>query len=222
LGALVAMSPAYGSDGTVFAGTDGGLFVTQDAGRSWAELTVPPLTTSSQIEAVAVSPDYAHDRTVLVSTRELGLLRSTDGGRTFQRAGMELFDSNRVIADFTNPTSIPIQFSPTFATDQTVFAYAQTDVLRSTDGGQSWDVLPLPSSLDVLKRVGPAPGPQWFETPIGNLSRRRVLAAVGAGVLAFAALSALRVGGRRTGPALVLHFGAGLAVLGVALVVLAE
>jgi photosystem II stability/assembly factor-like uncharacterized protein len=222
LGALVAMSPDYGSDGTVFAGTDGGLFVTRDGGRSWAEMTVPPLTTSSQIEAVGVSPDYSEDHTVLVSTRELGLLRSTDGGRSFERVGVELFDSNRIIADFTNPTSMPIQFSPAFATDRTVFAYAQTDVLRSPNGGESWEVLPLPSSRAVLERVGPGPGPQWFETPIGNLSRSRVLIAVAAGVLAFAALSALRVGGRRTGPALALHFGVGLAVLAFALVVLAK
>ena len=222
LGALVAMSPAYRSDGTVFAGTDGGLFVTRNRGRTWTEVTAPPLTTSSQVEAVGVSPDYDEDRTLLVSTRELGLVRSTDGGRSFRRVGVELFSSNRIIADFTNPTSMPIQFSPTFATDRTVFAYAQTDVLRSTDGGESWEELTLPSSRDVLERVGPAPGPQWFETPIGNLSRRRVLAAVGAGVLAAAALSALRVGGRRTGPALALHFGVGLAVLAIALVVLAK
>ncbi|MGH9230275.1 MAG: WD40/YVTN/BNR-like repeat-containing protein [Acidimicrobiales bacterium] len=222
LGALVAMSPDYGSDGTVFAGTDGGLFVTRNAGRTWAEVTVAPLTTSSQVEAVAVSPAYTQDRTVLVSTRELGLLRSTDGGRSFQRVGVGLFDANRIIADFSNPTSMPIQFSPTFATDRTVFAYAQTDVLRSTDGGQSWEVLPLPSSREVLERVGPAPGPRWFETPIGNLSWRRVLAAVGAGVLAFAALSVLRVGGRRSGAPLALHFGVGLAVLAVGLVVLAK
>jgi photosystem II stability/assembly factor-like uncharacterized protein len=222
LGALVAPSPDYGTDGTVFAGTDGGLFVTRDAGGSWAEVTVPPLTTSSQIEAVAVSPDYTRDHTVLVSTRELGLIQSTDGGRSFERVGVELFNANRIIADFSNPTSMPIQFSPTYATDRTVFAYAQTDVLRSTDGGQSWEALPLPSSRAVLERVGPAPGPQWFETPIGNLSRRRVLAAALAGVLAFTALSALRVGGRRTGGALALHLGAGIVVLGAALLVLAK
>jgi photosystem II stability/assembly factor-like uncharacterized protein len=222
LGALVAPSPDYSTDGTVFAGTDGGLFVTRDAGGSWAEVTVPPLTTSSQIEAVAVSPDYTQDHTVLVSTRELGLIRSTDGGRSFERVGVELFDANRIIADFSNPTSMPIQFSPTYATDRTVFAYAQTDVLRSTDSGRSWEALPLPSSRAVLERVGPAPGPQWFETPIGNLSRRRVLAAVVAGVLAFGALSVLRVGGRRTGAALALHLGVGVVVLGVALLVLAK
>jgi hypothetical protein len=56
----------------------------------------------------------------------------------------------------------------------------------------------------------------------GRSARRRVLAAVAAGVLAAAALSALRVGGRRTGPALALHFGVGLAVLAIALVVLAK
>ena len=134
-GALVAISPTYGSDRTAFAGTNSGLFVTRDAGRSWTEIAAAPLTASSTIEAVAVSPDYQRDRTVLVSSRELGLVRSTDGGASFHRVGAELLDTNHLVADFSNPTSAPIQFSPTFATDKTIFAYAQTDVVRSTDGG---------------------------------------------------------------------------------------
>jgi photosystem II stability/assembly factor-like uncharacterized protein len=230
-GAQVAISPAHGADGTAFAGTDSGLFVTRDAGRSWTEITASPLTASSQIEAIAVSPDYEHDRTVLVSTRELGLLRSTDGGSTFQAVGAELLDSNHLVADFSNPTSAPIQFSPTFATDRTIFAYAQADLVRSTDGGDSWEVLTLPSGADVLESLeftpgessGPAArdGQRWFDTPIGHLSARRVLAATAVALVAFAALRALGVGGRRTRRALAVHVGSGVAVLAVALVVLA-
>ena len=156
-GALVAISPGYGEDGTVFAGTDSGLFVTRDAGRSWTVVTAEPLTASSQIEAVAVSPDYQNDRTVLVSTRERGLLRSTNGGTTFRAVGTELTEGNHLVADFSNPTSEPIQFSPSFATDRTIFAYAQTEVVRSTDGGDSWEILHLPSGNAVLESLGIEP-----------------------------------------------------------------
>ena len=231
-GALVAISPSYGRDGTVFAGTDSGLFVTRDAGQAWTEVTAGPLNTSSGIEAVALSPDYQNDGTVLVSTREHGLLRSTDGGTSFQAIGTALLDDNHLITDFSNPTSAPIHFSPTFATDRTIFAYAQTDVLRSTDGGDSWETLRLPSGDDVLESLEVDPGghphalapdgeTRWFDTPIGHLSVRRVLAAAVAGLATFAALWTLGVGGRRTRQALALRLGGGLVVLAVALVVLA-
>jgi photosystem II stability/assembly factor-like uncharacterized protein len=231
-GVQVAISPTYGADSTAFAGTNSGLFVTRDAGRSWTEVTAAPLAASSTIEAVAVSPGYKRDRTILVSTRELGLVRSSDAGASFHRVGTELFDANRIVADFSNPTSAPIQFSPTFATDKTIFAYAQTDVVRSTDGGQSWELLRLPSAGDVLESLGFAPGASgeapdngrqrwWFETPIGNLSARRVLAAATAGLVAFAALWALGVGGRGSGRAFALHLGSSILVVAVALVVLA-
>jgi hypothetical protein len=227
-GALVAISPAYGEDGTVFAGTDTGLFVTRDEGRRWTEITGGPLTASSDIEAVAISPDYRHDLTVLVSTREKGLLRSTDGGRSFRPVGTELLQANLLVADFSNPTSAPIQFSPGFASDRTIFAYAQTKVVRSTDGGDSWEVLDLPSGRSVLESIAATPGApgggeqrRWFETPIGNLSVRRVLAAVAAGIACTAVLWALRVGGRRTNRALVMRLGGGLVVIAIALFVLA-
>jgi hypothetical protein len=227
-GALVAVSPAYRRDGTVFAGTDSGLFVTRDAGRSSTEITSAPLTDVSQIEAVAVSPDFQNDRMVLVSTRERGLLRSSNGGTPFQPVGDELANSNHLVADFSNPTSEPIQFSPTFATDRTAFAYAETDVVRSTDGGRSWQVLRLPRSHDVLESLESAPSAhdsgverRWFKTPIGNLSMRRVIAAIAAGLAGFAALSALGVGGRYTGRARAMHVGGGVVVLSAVLLVLA-
>jgi photosystem II stability/assembly factor-like uncharacterized protein len=227
--ALVAVSPGYGADGTVFAGTDSGLFVTRDAGRSWTEITAAPLTASSQIEAVAISPDYQNDQTVLVSTRGGGLLRSTDGGVSFLPVGTELIDANHLVADFSNPMSAPIQFSPSFATDRTVYAYAQTDVVRSTDGGDSWKILRLPSGDDVLESLGVVPGASasgdehgWFETPIGNLSVKRVLAAAAAGLACFIALWVFGVGGRRRAHlALAVRLGGSVVVLGVALVVLA-
>jgi photosystem II stability/assembly factor-like uncharacterized protein len=232
-GALLAISPAYGRDGTVFAATDRGLRVTRDAGRSWTEVVAAPLTRSSRIEALAVSPDYQNDGTVLVSTRERGLLLSTDRGATFRQVGTELLAANHLVADFSNPTSAPIQFSPTFAADRTVFAYAQTHVVRSTDRGESWQLLELPPATDVLESLRAGLGAnyataangherRWFETPIGNLSMRRVLVAAVVGMATFVVLTTLRVGGRSRRRALALRLGGGVTLLAVTLLLLAK
>ena len=231
--ALLAISPGYGTDGTVFAGTDSGLHVSRDFGGSWSEVTTSPLSNSSQIEGVAVSPDYANDRTVLVSARRDGLLRSTNSGATFEPLGADLLEDNRVIADFSNPTSEPIQFSPAYATDNTVFAYAQTDVLRSTDEGDTWDVLELATAQEVLDGLDfedgghagaePPDDKEWFETPIGNLSMRRVLAAGVVGLLGFGALWIVGFGGRKTSVrVLALRLGGALLVFAIALLILAD
>ncbi|MFP5256350.1 MAG: WD40/YVTN/BNR-like repeat-containing protein [Acidimicrobiia bacterium] len=151
---LLAMSPTFPTDGTLFAGTESGLFVTRDGGATWEEVDAEGVTPDADVTAVGVSPDFAADRTVLVSVRGVGLHRSSDGGASFSPVAPALAESNRVIADYDNPTSSPIQFSRTFASDRTVFAYAGPDVLRSTDGGSTWDVLPLPTVADVAEILG--------------------------------------------------------------------
>ena len=123
---VLAISPNYRVDGTVFAGTESGLFVTRDRGSRWTELSTSPLSTSSQIVAVAVSPLYAADRTLLVSVKGRGLYRLANGGTSFTETGASLFDNNLLIADFDNPTAQPIQFSPVYGVDRTIFAMALT------------------------------------------------------------------------------------------------
>ena len=153
--ALLAMSPAFPEDGTVFAGTETGLFVTRDDGATWTE-AVTGAGPGASVEGVALSPSFAEDGTLLVSITGTGLYRSTDGGATFTEVGAELTAANHVIADFTNPTGDPIQFSPSFAEDQTVLAYADRFVLRSTDAGDTWELLELPTLEDFLLETDPA------------------------------------------------------------------
>ncbi|MDQ1534544.1 MAG: hypothetical protein QOF28_2305 [Actinomycetota bacterium] len=142
--ALLAMSANYAGDGTVFAGTEHGLFATRDRGRTWNLVSAAPFSSATKVEALALSPAFGSDRTVLVSVSGVGLFRSTDAGRTFSAVGASLLERNLVIKDFENPTSEPIQFSPTYATDRTVYAFAQQSVVRSRDGGMSWTALDLP------------------------------------------------------------------------------
>ena len=156
---MLAISPNYRVDGTVFAATESGLFVSRNRGSGWTELSASPLSTSSQIATVAVSPNYATDRTVLVSVLGKGLYRSVDGGTSFTETATSLFDDNFLISDFDNPTAAPIQFSPAYGVDRTVFAMALTHIVKSTDGGHTWQVLDLPPAATLLQPpvITPAP-----------------------------------------------------------------
>jgi photosystem II stability/assembly factor-like uncharacterized protein len=172
---MLAISSDYSSDGTVFAGTDSGVFVTRNAGSTWTELTTPPLSTSTNVEAIAVSPNYRADRTVLVSALGRGLYRSSDGGATFAAVGTSLIKNNHLIADYDNPTSAPIQFSPTYARDRTIFGMAQDDVVKSGDGGSTWQVLNLPPAADFIKPPVVAAAPTIPQVTEGATGTTRVM-----------------------------------------------
>jgi photosystem II stability/assembly factor-like uncharacterized protein len=172
---MLAISSNYSSDGTVFAGTDSGVFVTRDGGVTWTELTAAPMSTSTDVEAIAVSPNYASDQTVLVSVLGRGLYRSIDGGKTFNAIGTNLIEDNHLIADYDNPTSAPIQFSPTYERDRTIFAMAQDDVVKSNDGGNSWQVINLPPAADFLKPPVIAPAPTTSRVAEGANGTTRVV-----------------------------------------------
>ncbi len=147
---LPAISPNYATDRTVFAGYEQGLYVTRDAGVTWSELNAPPLSTASRVEALAVSPDFRNDGTLLVSVAGAGLFRSVDRGTSFAATGASLLSQSILLADFDAPASQPIQFSPAYATDRTVFGFGQTHTVRSTDGGTSWQLVDLPPAAAVI------------------------------------------------------------------------
>lgn len=178
---LVAISPEYATDGTVMAGTPDGLFVSRDRGLSWSPVGLPA---PGKVEALAISPAFGSDHTVLLSVTGTGLFRSTDGARTFAATGADLLRDNHVIADFTNPTGTPLQFSPDYARDHTVFGYASQMVVRSTDGGDSWSVLQLPSAERFLRAVqhdeGSITGAASTGSTTTHVSKRRVAAIVAA------------------------------------------
>ena len=85
--------------------------------------------------AVAVSPNYAVDHTVLAGTAQLSikinaclLLKSTDGGITWAP-----------VSSLNNNTAISaIVFSPTYAQDQTVFVAGNGGLFRSGNQGVTW------------------------------------------------------------------------------------
>src|SRR5215218_7890340 len=130
----VAVSPV---DGAVYAGTEpSALFVSRDGGASWRELedmrnlpsaptwSFPPRPWTSHVRAIALA--YADPSLVVVGIELGGVLRSTDGGETWQdqRPGAHA-DCHSLFAH---------QKAPELLYEAGGGGFAQ-----STDFGESWE-----------------------------------------------------------------------------------
>jgi photosystem II stability/assembly factor-like uncharacterized protein len=138
--------------------------------RQWAPVLAGLPPGCPYVTALAVSPAYAQDKTLLAGIMGSGLFRSGDGGRSWQPASAGL-------------PSMGIQqllISPNFAADRLAFAHVASGPLqRSADGGLSWQgltITPTVAALSpdfgqdhVLAAVASAPG-SW-ERGIPHLSR---------------------------------------------------
>jgi photosystem II stability/assembly factor-like uncharacterized protein len=139
----LAISPNYPEDNTLIVSTSNGLFLTHDDGRTWQEVVDSALGEEPFIEGVAISPDYANDKTFLVSVRGRGLLRTVDRGRSFQPLGNQFLSLSKV---HNIPSAgYAVQFSPNYAVDRTLFGFgsATSEIFKSADGGNTWDVISI-------------------------------------------------------------------------------
>ncbi len=124
--------------GLLFGRRSGSLYVIAERGGQPALPEQPlPAVPSTQwpIRQLAVSPNFAADSTLLAVNGE-GIYRSTDGGQRWLRLHGGLPEgqgSNWIVA-----------FSPTYASDKTIFAggdrgeFWGEGVWRSQDGGDNW------------------------------------------------------------------------------------
>lgn len=130
----LAVSPAYLSDRTVFAGTQHGLSVSHNGGATWST-ALAGLPMGYAIDALALSPAYATDHTIFAGGMA-GLYQSTDGGVTW-----------RTISDgLSNPYVLALALSPQFAYDHTVLAATANSVWRGVIGRSS-QAPPAPTSV---------------------------------------------------------------------------
>mgnify|MGYP005847627645 CR=1 FL=1 len=123
---------AVANNGSLFAGVDTALARKPAGAQDWDYLANLPA--GFMLTSLAVSPNFERDQTLLVggNYRQNQLLRSTDGGDTWQ----VVFDGAAVAG--AGDISL-IVFSPNFAGDGQAYAWLQTGgLLRSSDGGQSW------------------------------------------------------------------------------------
>ena len=121
---VIAVSPAYATDGTIFLGTrQGDMYVSThrgDAG-SWKELT--RFGVDVGIRSIVISPDFATDHVIYVGTAN-GIRRSADGGVHWSATG---------------PTGLAmLAMSPDYPKDGTVFAATGSSVFVTRDQGKTW------------------------------------------------------------------------------------
>ena len=181
-----AISPSYQVDQTVFAGTAEGLFETKDGGKNWAKLAVTTYDGDGYIEAIAISPNYQSDSTFIVSVRGRGLFKTVNGGETFTQIGEDLINNNHLFSGMTGffSESMPIKFSPSYSSDQTIYGFSGIELFKSTDGGNSWAnlTIPPPQSNNYLTYLNL----RWTATP-----KRRFLVALVAALLSYLLLGYL-------------------------------
>ena len=158
----VMLSPAFKDDRTAFAATAKGLHISTDGGSSWRQVWTGR---EDGVQYLAISPDFSTDRTVFAGTENQGVLRSLDGGRSWQHAN----------AGLKGVCVNALAVSPEFARDRVVMAATEEGIAVSTDGGDSWGSVSAGSgetvlSLDISRRDPAAP-----------VGRRAILAGLAGG-----------------------------------------
>ena len=106
----------------VIAGTDDGLFLSAGATGAWSRLTaiVDGLDAHPRVtDVVAISP-----RKVLAATSR-GLLRTADGGRTWQRTPLGISEQISTLVVSPNDADLVLAATP-------------MGIFRSADGGDTW------------------------------------------------------------------------------------
>jgi photosystem II stability/assembly factor-like uncharacterized protein len=133
----VAVSPAYATDHTLFAGIEAsGLFRSQDAGATWQRISA---SGSPYHGVFGLSPNFATDHTIVTPTVD-GLKISTNGGETWDminnapfRGDWDIYGGGHI-------------FSPNYASDHTLYV--------ATDNGIWAAAIPEPGSSGLVLIIG--------------------------------------------------------------------
>lgn len=133
LAVVIAPSPAYADDQTLFIGTPAGFFRTQDGGQSWESCNFGLL--DEYALCLACAPNFAENEVLWAGTAGGGLYRSRNSARAWRESGIGLPDA----------AVQALAVSPNFAADQTLLAgMEEHGIYRSCDGGATWS----PYALD--------------------------------------------------------------------------
>jgi len=165
----VAKSPGGGPDRYFIATDGGGVWRSLDAGVNWRPLTdnLPNLSVNqatSNFSSIAVAPANVN---VVYAGGAQGVLRSTDGGDTWQLSqgpGNAFAGStiSRIEVDRTNPNIVIAA----------VTGFLSSGIFVSTDGGSSWSNT---TQFDPLFNGGE----QWTDVQVDPNNPNVVFAAVG-------------------------------------------
>ncbi|MCX6046655.1 MAG: hypothetical protein NT075_16240 [Chloroflexi bacterium] len=135
--------------GLLYGSRQNDLLVLADRGGQPAASTpgTPAALPEKSISQISFSPDYANDKTLFVISEKSRLYRSVDGGQTWSML--------RGALPMNSFATLSFAISPDFAQDHTLFTGGYLGeswgegVLRSTDGGDTWQ--PMWNNLSFLR-----------------------------------------------------------------------
>lgn len=144
-----AASSTFSTDHILLAGTSTGLYRSDNAGQSWNALGSGPAGPVATAKKIVLSPAFPSDHTLFVLASPYGgadraVLRSTDDGVTWQTV-------------WQGSPAHDLVLSPAYPTDHTVFlvgsALGVSQVRRSTNEGQTWQIVGNPADLEAYRIV---------------------------------------------------------------------
>jgi hypothetical protein len=120
---------------TIYIGSPaGGIWKSADAGLTW----IPLSDNLPQIGVSGIAVDYTNSNIIYIATGDrdsqdtysVGVLKSTDGGLTWNTTGLSIADTNSYIGDIViDPTN-----------SQVLLCATSFGLQRTTDGGLSWNL----------------------------------------------------------------------------------
>jgi len=173
------LDPGLNTPGTYYAaGAGGGLWKTTDYGENWTPLSND--WPGQRVSCITVDPTDSN--TIYVGSGDVhgfvgysfGIMKSTDGGATWRQLGKDDFGDFPVSDILVDPEYPNIVVAATADTQDPDGAHG--GLWRSTDGGETWEELSVPSK----GYTGLAMGQAYIG---GDFGTRRIYYAIGCGNL---------------------------------------
>lgn len=125
----IAVNPS--NSDILYAGTEKGIFRSNDAAESWHRLSSP----MDELEVWAITVDPRTPDTLYAGTCPSALFKSTDGGDNWQQLNVDLAQECEGVPIIPRVTTFVVDPEDS----QTLYAGIEIDGMRlSTDGGETW------------------------------------------------------------------------------------
>lgn len=150
----IAVSPSYAADGTVFLGTRyQGILKSNDKGSTWEPAVNAP---EKWAASVKISPGFLKDSVVAACYRSAGFYMSTDGGAHWIARNNGISEA---AVRYPNLGSNVVEFSPTYASDETIYFGTADGLYLSRNRADSWRRLQVTggNTREHIKTVAVAP-----------------------------------------------------------------
>lgn len=148
----LAISPAFGSDGVLFAYTGfSGVYKSADGGNTWQQINDG--LSDINVNSLVLSPDFARDQTLFAGVgggyynTASGVFRSKSGGGNWSRISQGL----------NGLTVSSIATSPAYESDGIIFTATNGGLFKSLDRGRNWRFLDIGSSYGYISGLAVSP-----------------------------------------------------------------